>query len=209
MIRVGESFYIGSSTRIDRRKRDHLWRLRSGKHPIPALQDAWDKHGTADVISIEFVSQRDMDKTAWRDALRASEQRLLNEHFGQAGCCNRSKNARGPDKDIAACRKPLSAETRKRMSDARKLYKPTDAARRKMADAKRGSRNPKAVPVAVLSPMGELIEFASATAAAAWAGVSQQLFEQWMKGKSAWPGTGRFTKRHDLAWLTNWQLVTT
>ena len=39
--------YIGSSKDIERRWRDHVALLRSGRHPNPYLQAAWDKYGEA------------------------------------------------------------------------------------------------------------------------------------------------------------------
>ena len=39
--------YIGSTAYLYRRFKEHLSKLRKGKHPNPKLQNAWDKYGEA------------------------------------------------------------------------------------------------------------------------------------------------------------------
>ena len=42
---INGNVYIGSAVRIDSRKRQHLHKLRSGKHENGHLQKAWNKYG--------------------------------------------------------------------------------------------------------------------------------------------------------------------
>jgi hypothetical protein len=72
-----------------------------------------------------------------------------------------------------------------------------------MAAAKRGARNPNARAVQVTEPDGTQLEFATATDAAEFFGVSQQLMDQWLKGNTAWPGTGRRVRRCN-AWIASY-----
>jgi group I intron endonuclease len=50
--------YIGSTEDFERRMKEHLYELRTGKHVNPYLQNAYDKHGI-DIFSIDVVERLD------------------------------------------------------------------------------------------------------------------------------------------------------
>jgi group I intron endonuclease len=78
---VTGGFYIGSSTNLAVRKRNHFTDLRCGVHGNAHLQSSWNKHG-ADAFRWEVVAVLDADETL------ATEGRLLARLFGHPLCYN-------------------------------------------------------------------------------------------------------------------------
>jgi len=197
MLHVGSRCYVGSSGCITKRMRDHLWRLKRGEHHNRALQDAWNESGGK--YSVEVSESL---PGATRDELRASEQRKLDELKGDPALCNTSSNSRGPDKRPDMTAKWQDPAWRALISSRSKHRKPlSDETRQRMAAAKRGSRNHSARPVVLTRPDGTVEHHDTATSAAASLGVSQQLVDQWLSGKSALPGRGRTCRKVHLMGL--------
>jgi hypothetical protein len=207
-IKAGDVFYIGSSTNFEKRKRDHSWRLRNGKHPVAALQKAFDAHGSAAFMVLDFARQPHTEsEKSFRDRLREMEQARINDFIGNPNFANVSKNARGPYIRPDAANRwkdPVYREMMANFMNARKGIPVSAETREKMAHAKRGANNVKSRPVVVTSPDGKKKKFASVSEAAAFCGASQQLMDTWMKGTAAWPGTGTRAPRHKYAWLVGY-----
>lgn len=194
VLRIGHVFYVGSTSSLNRRIGDHVWRLRRGTHPCGVLQLAWGEAPESHVV--EVLEEVD----GGRDLLRAAEQRWLDEFSGRVGLANRSLNSRGP------CRRPDVAARwadpvwRGEMVQKMRLASGSrvgDGSRRKMSEAKLGSRNHKSRGVWVVVG-GERKEFESVSLCAKHLGVSQQLVDQWLKGLTALPGRGRTCRKKHL-----------
>lgn len=108
----GKHVYVGSSTRLSRRKYQHLSSLLKGGHSNRYMQNAWDKH-----LSIEFEVLEHCDTA---DVI-ALEQKYLDEIFGQEFCMNICATA-GSRLGV-----PHSDEVRKKISANSKCYERTDA----------------------------------------------------------------------------------
>ena len=196
LLHVGSRVYVGSSSCITKRVRDHLWRLRKGEHHNRALQDAWNESGGK--YSVEIAESL---PGATRDELRASEQRKLDELKSSPALCNISSNSRGPDKRPDMTAKWQDPAWRKFIS-SRVIHRVvSDETRAKQAEAKRGSRNHKARQVEVVTPDLNKRLFDTATEAASFLGVTQQLVDQWLSGKVALPGQGRTCRKTHLIGL--------
>lgn len=204
-INVGDLFYFGSTTDTERRRLDHQWRLRAGKHPVARLQEAFSAGQPFSFHHIEIVhpfSQEPREKFSKR--LRAKEQRLLDQHKHDPNLCNRSTNAKGPDSDIAKQRWQ-NPGYRDRVSEGMKNAPPPSAeARNKMAAAKRGDLNHKSRAVIVTHPDGTTKRYGSTREAASFFRVTQQCMDQWIKGLTAWPGTGRITRDKN-KWIADYR----
>lgn len=131
------SFYIGSSTNLAQRKRQHWYLFRKGRHGNAGLGRAWAKYGP-DALRWEVVAlvpPEDLEET---------ERRLLARVVGRPDCYNISHDPitgmRGhkhtPEtkallREMNLRRPPPSAETRAKMSAANKgrVYPPDVRAR--------------------------------------------------------------------------------
>jgi len=190
LLRVGMCFYVGSTGSLVRRIRDHVWRLRSGKHPNESLQAAWDLLPEShEVECLEECS-------GGRDELRAIEQRWIDEYKARVGMVNKSVDSRGPGILASERMKELWADPlfRDRASKCRVGVEFSACTRAKMAESKRGALNPKAKGCWVLMPDGERLEFGALSEAARHLGVTQQAVDGWLRGLSAIPGRGRHTR---------------
>lgn len=196
-LKSGNFFYVGSSSNLVQRKRDHLWKLRGGIHPCKNIQAAFDKNGTATFTPLSFLKKSDSESdTDFRDRLRASEQDRINEHIGDEFFENKSIYARFNGIALIAFadfREKLrdDPEARKIISERcrRNASNPSPETRAKMAHAKRGSNNVKSRAVVVTHPDGSEQTFPSTSEAAAFFNTSQQLFDTWIKKNAPWPGT--------------------
>jgi hypothetical protein len=198
-IACGPYFYVGSSSNLSKRNADHQWRLKKGTHPNPKLQAAYAEHGSATLTThIEHKIGLHETEKAFRLRLRKAEQALLDEHAGSAFLCNQSLNANGPDVWAGAAAavkaKWTDPEYRHRMTEAARNRITTQETRTKQAAAKTGVNNPRSKPVIVTHPDGATTTYPCAREAAKFFRVSQQLMDQWLKGITAWPGTGRAPK---------------
>ena len=87
---VSKKYYIGSSTNLYERWRNHRSKLRNGTHPNNHLQSSWDKHSEEvfvfEVLE-EFQTVTDMEE---------AEEALLADAVDDPLCCNLSRWARSP-----------------------------------------------------------------------------------------------------------------
>lgn len=104
---INGKFYVGST--VDSRKRfwAHRKALRTGNHDCIHLQRAWNKYGE-DCFKFEIIQQLDN-----REELYPAEQKLLDEHFGQAYCYNVAAHADSPMRDASPEMRALLAERTK------------------------------------------------------------------------------------------------
>lgn len=204
-VSCGEHFYIGSTSNLDRRRRDHEWRLKRGIHPVPELQKAFDDGGKFSIMDIPGT-RVDPNSENLRDILRSIEQEKLDHQFSVKGCCNRSPNARGPNNGEMMKDKWKDPEFREKMTSflkSRKGVAVTEETRSKMATAKRGARNANSREVIVTHPDGSITRFPCVSDAAKFFRVSQQLMDMWIKGTVSWPGTGKITREQN-KWISDY-----
>lgn len=199
-ITIGPFFYIGSSSDLQRRKHAHKYLLRKGQHQNAKLQAAYNQHGTYEFTITEriFIRGKQTERE-FMDRLKDEEQKLIDEHAGDINLCNKSLNSRAPDKwcdHVNALRKAWQdPEFRARMTAKAASRAPvSEESRRKMAAAKMGDNNHQSRPVIVTHPDGRTERFPSAREASKFFRVTQQCMDQWLKGITAWPGTGRITR---------------
>lgn len=206
MARVGPFFYIGSTTNLRRRRDDHRWRLKTGIHPSKKLQAAYGEHGTCDVMPLEFFNRKpNSTDEEHRHTLRTAEQKLLNRHANDPNLCNTSMNAFGPESQPGMIALRKTPEYRARMREAAlRQPPPTAETRERMSAAKRGQSNPKARAVTVTTPDGTTQQFPCVADAARFFQTSQQCMDQWLKGTTAWPGTGARTLKKN-QWIAQYR----
>jgi group I intron endonuclease len=109
-------FYIGSSSRMSRRWSGHCSRLRRGLHESPALQNAWNKYGSALVFKPLLVC-RPEDRIFYEGILIEGLRPALNARKAAGGG--------------AVFGRKVSAATRVKLA-AQKGWKHTDESRAKM-----------------------------------------------------------------------------
>ena len=116
-------FYIGSAIDIDKRKRDHRREMKRGIHPNRIVQHCWNKYGVFEFTVLEECV---------KDGLIVREQFYLDQH------CDNPKNVNLVS--IAGSNLGLkhSAETRAKISAAKKGHKHSAESRAKMSAAKKG-----------------------------------------------------------------------
>lgn len=130
--KVTSKVYVGSSRNCDRRKSEHISKLRRGVHVNAKLQAAWNKYGEdafefKTVFTVLDVSQ-----------IEAIEQKFLDE----ADAVRTGYNLAPKAGNTAGWKAP--PETRKRMSEAAKKRDNSLQVQR-MADATRGKKRPQYV----------------------------------------------------------------
>lgn len=114
--------YIGQSTNINARFRSHKNKLRKNQHRNPYLQNAWNKYGEQNFIFniIKICNDVELDEF---------EQKYIEIY----NTCNREY---GYNIDNGGnSNKHLSAETREKISEARKKENLSEETRKKMSDA--------------------------------------------------------------------------
>lgn len=211
---VGPRFYIGSTTRLGSRHSSHRADLAAGKHPNKALQAAWDEHQDFRFTVLTLIPEKYDD--VGRDhaeRLKFYEQRLLDDSFADPNCCNASESSRYNTTLSGAMKaKWLDPEYRisalRKMRESRERNPVSAETRRKMSEAKRGIRGPAARPCVILWGSGAEETFESVTAAALRLGRSVATVSRWFSGASSWPRpssssnpvfTGRYIDRSELA----------
>lgn len=134
LIRLSSThFYGGRAVDFRRRWKDHLAALQAGVHCNAYMQRVYDLHHQFEPEVLELLESD----------LTAREQAWLDANFGSNGCVNLSPHAVGgghkhSEEAKAKMRKPKSAETRQRISEASKGKKMSDAAKRKMSENQLG-----------------------------------------------------------------------
>ena len=117
--RENNLIYVGSSTNIEYRWRGHKALLRHNKHHNSHLQNAWNKYGED---AFEFLVIEEV----------LDEKFILNrEDFWliKTNCCNKEFGYNISEK---AGRPNHSAETRAKIKESRKNYKPTEETKKKI-----------------------------------------------------------------------------
>lgn len=196
-------FYVGSSWNLARRRASHISDLRSGVHPVPALQAAWDAMPEVFTFSrLHKIPRHDGESdNSHRARLRQAEQTLLDQAQGNPLLANRSPKASGPIHGAEVLRaKWKQPAYRARMMEILRNRTTSPETRAKMGEAKRGARNVHSRPVLVTWPDGRTDRHETATEAAQALQVTQQLVSLWVAGKVSQPGEGRRLRKRN-AWL--------
>lgn len=134
---ISKYYYIGSSNNIERRTTKHLQHLRENKHVNPFLQNVYNKHSD---WKIEIVERCKESK------LLEAEQKYIDEHYGKDGCLNLNPTACKPP---SARGRILSEETKRKMSESKAGWIPSDEAKHNMSVAAR--RHHKTTPFYLVS----------------------------------------------------------
>lgn len=115
-------FYIGSAVFLERRKKNHIQKLRKKQHRNSIMQKCWEKYGIFEFIVLETCSKDDLLKR---------EQELLDKHFDDEKNVNIARSASAPftgrkhsneaKKKISAFHKGkvVSPEHRRSLSESR------------------------------------------------------------------------------------------
>lgn len=118
---VNQKFYVGSTTNLYERTRNHRTRLRNNRHHAKHLQAAWNKYG-AECFVFEVV-----EEVSAVELLQAVEDRWLAEHVGKPYCYNKSLYSDTPMRGIPKEQHPsfgttASPEERAAISAKLKAY---------------------------------------------------------------------------------------
>jgi len=206
-LKSGPFFYIGSSSNLEQRKRDHTWRLRANIHPCKRIQIAFNESGECSFTPIQFLKKSKTESDAdFRNRLRDAEQILITNQIGECLLENNSLNSRSNGMPGGHFKKLWEDPTSRAIMIEKireRASNPSTETRAKMSHAKRGVNNPKSKPVTVTHPDGTKTHFPSTTEAAAFFQTSQQLFDTWIKGTAPWPGTGKHVRKK-YAWIANY-----
>jgi hypothetical protein len=206
IVKCGNTAYIGSSSNLQQRKSSHKRDLERGIHPNPNLQQAFDGSQDFSFIPHQYITPVDCQNEL-RTILRNAEQTLLDEATKSNlwVIANVSQNAFGPHArpDLAA--KWQDPEFRESMSKMIRSRVISDETKRKMSLAKQGANNAKARKVIVTNPDGSETTFQTTTEAAQFFRISQQLLHLMLKGKTAWPGKGKFIRNKENEWMREYE----
>jgi len=135
--------YIGSSTEIARRFRNHKNNLAHGTHPNPHLQNAWNKHGES---AFEFKILEMCEESVLRQREKEIMDRVRPEFNLMGVDPNQSLASHSPEtrakmRAASLGRPRISEETRAKMSEAHKRrprYSCSPEARVRMSEAHKG-----------------------------------------------------------------------
>jgi len=121
-ITCSDRYYIGSTKNFHKRMAEHKSDLQRGRHKNTYMQRVYDKYGCFEYKILESVEE---------DKLIEREQVLLDRHFDDPKCMNRSPHAH-------RAYNPWTEESRKKLSETCKGRKHTAETKKKMSDAKKG-----------------------------------------------------------------------
>jgi group I intron endonuclease len=110
---ANDHFYYGSSINLKARIKNHLSKLRSGRHRNKRLQRVFEKYGEA---SLTFKVVKYCDPGFVLDV----EQDYLDEHASSDNCMNFCKSAKAPMAGVK-----FSSEHKRRISEAQSRNKYT------------------------------------------------------------------------------------
>ena len=135
---INGSYYYGSASNFCRRWKRHKTNLRHHAHPNPILQNVWNKYN-----EVSFIFEIDMECPI--EKLLQVEQVYLDIYVGRPGCMNIARyvggySMLGRKHTLETCKKisdrlrgrkygPMSKETRRRISEARKNQSPEERLR--------------------------------------------------------------------------------
>lgn len=135
--------YIGQSQDIRTRNSQRLRKLERGIYPNKHLQSAWNKYGAnAFVFGVLELTDRPLEREDfWIEKTKAFHSGY-NQKKGLVGKIIYTDSVRSVISKKAKERKPISEETRKRMSEsARAQRKPlSDETKRKISEARKGQK---------------------------------------------------------------------
>jgi hypothetical protein len=206
IVKCGNTAYIGSSSNFQQRKSAHKRDLERGIHPNQNLQQAFDGSQDFSFIPHQYIAPVDCPNEL-RTILRHAEQALLDEAAKSNlwVIANVSQNAFGPHARpdmVARWQDPEFRESMSKMMQSRVI---SDETKRKMSLAKQGANNAKARKVIVTNPDRSETTFSTTTEAAQFFRISQQLLYLMLKGKTAWPGKGKFIRNKENEWMREYE----
>jgi hypothetical protein len=206
IVKCGNTAYIGSSSNFQQRKSAHKRDLERGIHPNQNLQQAFDGSQDFSFIPHQYITPVGCPNEL-RTILRHAEQALLDEAAKSNLwiIANISQNAFGPHARPDLADKWQDPEFRKQTLDRLHNRVVTDETKRKMSLAKQGANNAKARKVIVTNPDGSETTFSTTTEAAQFFRISQQLLHLMLKGKTAWPGKGKFIRNKENEWMREYE----
>jgi hypothetical protein len=206
IVKCGNTAYIGSSSNFQQRKSAHKRDLERGIHPNQNLQQAFDGSQDFSFIPHQYITLVDCPNEL-RTILRNAEQALLDEAAKSNlwVIANVSQNAFGPHARPDLADKWQDPEFRKQTLDRLHNRVVTDETKRKMSLAKQGANNAKARKVIVTNPDKSETTFSTTTEAAQFFRISQQLLHLMLKGKTAWPGKGKFIRNKENEWMREYE----
>lgn len=203
---VNGNHYYGSSTRLGARRSDHRARLRRGEHPNKAMQAAFDAAPDGLQFTVLSITQEvyPANTKATKELLREAEQKLLDAAKDAGGLLNASSSATYNSNISETLKEKWATDTQYRerqlAAAQRRRGKPVSReTRNRMSDAKKGRKNPNA-RACVVQFEGKTHRFDCVTDAARHFGVKQQIMDGWMRGLFPFPGSGirnpRRSNRH-------------
>lgn len=130
---IGDNFYIGRSKNLAGRTSGHLRALKLGKHGNERMQRAYNKHQMFEWYPL-------VECTA--EACIAWEQAYIDDNIQDAKCMNMNPHATDGGWDFLKG-KPISAETRLKMSLSGKGKHKTAETRLKMSESNLGKNKGK------------------------------------------------------------------
>lgn len=192
---IGGKHYYGSTAHLGSRRSDHRAKLRRGTHPNKAMQAAFDGAPDALLFTVLAVlpSQHRLGAEKLRAILREAEQKLLDTPKFEGDQLNASNSATH-NSNISETLKamwtePAYRETQRAAAQKRKDVPVSQETRRKMSEAKKGHKNHNA-RACVVEFEGKTHYFGCVTDAARHFGVKQQVMHGWLQGLFAFPGSG-------------------
>lgn len=114
-------FYVGSTTNLYERFRNHRKMLRGSRHHCKHLQASWNKYGEDSFVFV-IVETLDNDVNLFE-----TEELWLDEHFGKPYCYNSGKSAHAPMRGLVGKNNPsfgkiISQEQREAISKKLKEF---------------------------------------------------------------------------------------
>ena len=192
---VGGHHYYGSTAHLGSRRSDHRAKLRRGEHPNKAMQAAFDAAPEALLFTVIAVmpERHGLGSKELRVALRKAEQVLLDASESEGKRLNSSSSATH-NSNISETLKtkwadPTFRESQMAAVRSRKGVPVTQETRKKMSEAKKGHKNHNA-RACVVEFDGITHHFGCVVDAARHFGVKQQVMDGWLRGLFAFPGSG-------------------
>lgn len=194
-VNVGSLFYVGSTTNYGKRHSQHKCDLEAGTHPNKRLQDEFNATRHFEFIALTEIQRKtdDSDKDH-TERLKLHEQWLLDAHKGDPNFANGSESSRHNttigDYMKAKWQDPQFRQAQILRMKSRRGFAVPAHTREKMSKAKRGKNNINSRPC-VIHFQGQSHHFECVTDAAKHFGTTQQAMDQWMRGITPWPGSGK------------------